>query len=97
VEDLLEAEAVLGELVDGGCGGRRELAALDEAGVLELAQARRENLRADAGQALGDVGVAARPLQELAHDEQRPALANDRQRVRDRAVLVEPTGHETEA
>ena len=42
-----------------------------------------------------EVRVAKRPLvEQLADDEQRPALADEVEGVRDRAVLVVALGHE---
>ena len=46
------------------------------------------------GQALGEVGVALRPYHQLADDEQRPAVADDVERVGDGAVLVVVLPHE---
>ena len=40
------------------------------------------------GRRVGEVGVALRAVHQLEHDEQRPALADEAERVRDRAVLV---------
>ena len=40
------------------------------------------------GRSVDEVGVALRAVQELAHDEQRPPLADHAERVCDRAVLV---------
>ncbi len=40
-----------------------------------------------------EVCVALRAVQELADDEQAPALADHANGVGDRAVLVEPLGH----
>ena len=56
----LEAAPVRRQLVDGGRGGRRELRPRQDARPLELAQARREDVRADAGEAVEEVGEALR-------------------------------------
>ena len=39
-------------------------------------------------QALVEIAVAQRPVLELAHEQQRPALADEVERVSDGAVLV---------
>src|SRR5829696_5193968 len=67
---------------------RRQLALLDEAGGLELLQAVGEDVRPDSRQVVEQVGVALRPVHQLANDEQRPALADEAERAGDRAVLV---------
>ena len=57
-------------------------------GGLEVAEPGREDVRPDSGQAFGEVGVALRPLHQLADDEQGPAVADDVEGVGHRAVLV---------
>ena len=66
---------------------------MHDAAGLELPQAGGQDVRPDPGEPGGEVGVAGRALQQLADDEQRPALAHEREGVRDRAVLVEPLPH----
>ena len=44
-------------------------------------------------QVLGEVGVALRAVHQLAHDEQRPSLADQVERVGHGAVLVVALGH----
>ena len=53
-----------------------------------LLQPQRQDVRPDPGQVVGEVGVALRPVQQLAHDEERPALADEPERVGDRAVVA---------
>jgi hypothetical protein len=86
--DLLELAAVVGELVDGGGGRRRQRPLPDHARVLQPAKPRREDVRADPGQGAGEVGVALGPEQEVADDEERPPVADQIEGVRDAAVLV---------
>ena len=45
------------------------------------------------GRCVGEVGVALRPVHQLADDEQRPPLADELERVRHRAVLVVALRH----
>ena len=70
----------LGELVDPRAGGRRQRAAPHDPRRLELAQALGEDVGADVGQSGAQVGEALGPEQQLADDEQRPALADDVER-----------------
>src|SRR6185503_5503881 len=69
--------------------GRPELAAavLEHALIDERLQAVGEDVGGDA-RAAADVGEAAPAEQHLAHHQQRPPLADDRQRAGDRAVLI---------
>ena len=46
-----------------------------------------EHARADVAQAAAQIAEALRPEEELADDEDRPALADDLGRARDRAEL----------
>jgi hypothetical protein len=48
-----------------------------DAGRLEVAQAIHEQVRADAGQRVEELAVASRRAEELAHDQERPAFADD--------------------
>ena len=88
VEHLTETLPVLGELVDPGRSGRIELPATDDSAVLERLQPRSEDVRAAAVESRMEIGVAELVvLEELADDEQRPALAHEVEGVRHRAVL----------
>jgi hypothetical protein len=83
-----EAPACGRELVHGRGGGWRQPALRDEARGLQLLQPVGEDVRADPWQAGDEVGVALRPLGQLADDEQRPALADEAEGAGDGAVLV---------
>ena len=94
VEHLAEPLAVLRELVDPRRRGRVELAAADDASLLERLQARGEDVRAAAGETCVEIRVAELVvLEELADDEQRPALTDEVERMRHRAVLVVALRH----
>ena len=95
VQDVPEPLAVLGQLVDPRRRRWLELSPADDAALLERLQARREDVRSAARQPRVEVRVAKRTLvEQLANDEQRPALADEVEGVRDRAVLVVTLGHE---
>ena len=68
--------AKLGQLVDRRRTGRIELAALDDAMLLEVAQALGEHVGGSATNRAGEGREAQRPERELAHDQHRPALAD---------------------
>ena len=87
-DDRLEREAAVGELVDARARRRRELATAEEPGLLELAQALGEHVGAQVRQARAQVGEALRAEQQLAHDQQRPALADDIEGARDAAAVA---------
>lgn len=92
LEHGLEVATPRGERVDRSRGGRRQLASLHHAVRGEIAQPLREDGGCDAGQAGGEVGEALRAEPEIAHDQHRPAIADDVERPRDRARLaVGPT------
>ena len=77
-------------------GGRRELLVLDDALGLEVAQALGEEVGGDAGECPPQVGEATVAGQQLAHDQQRPPVADDVEGGGDRAVLVVgPVAHVT--
>src|SRR5439155_14151982 len=88
--------AELGELVDGGGGRGRQAPAPDEPRALHRLQPRREEVCRDPRETVEQVGIALGPDEELAHDEQRPALADDVEGAGDHAVLViAAAGHGT--
>ena len=87
------AAPVVGELVDLRGGRRREGTPGHDPGGLEVAQARGEDVRPDAGQAVDQVGVALGPVHQLADHEQRPAIPDQVERVGHRAVLVVVLAH----
>ena len=83
-----ERPAGIGQLVDGDRRGAREGALLDDAVLLQAGQAVGEDVRADAGQPVGQVGEPLGAEQQLADDERRPALADDVERDRGRTALT---------
>jgi hypothetical protein len=84
-----ESDAVGRQLVDLGGSRWRQAALDDDLTRLEILQARRQDVGADPRQRVGEVGVALGALQQLADDQQRPALADQLERVGDGAVLLE--------
>src|SRR6185312_11210866 len=91
--DRPQRRPVRGQLVHLRRCRRRQPPLREDARGLEILQPRGEDIRADAGQRVGEVRVALRALQELADDQQRPALADPLERVGDRAVLLVVLGH----
>ena len=87
-----EGAAVLGQLVDGDRGRGRELALRDHAARLELAQALGEHARADAPEMVPEVAEAHRAVEQLAQDQQVPAVAEDLGSAGDGAELGVPEG-----
>src|SRR6266545_3993794 len=87
-DDRLELAAVGGQLVD-----LRRRRRVQTPFRLQLLEPRREDVRADAGQAGSEVGVALRALEQLPDDEERPALPNLAEGVGDGAVLVVALAH----
>jgi hypothetical protein len=69
--------APLGQVVDLDAGGRRQPVAQDDAGLLEALQALGQHVGAEAREVRPDLAEAARAEHELAHDQQRPALADE--------------------
>jgi hypothetical protein len=90
VQCFFELAAVRRQLVDGYRRWRLEPALVHDACRLEIAQADRENVRANSRQPVGEIGVALRPGQKVADDEKRPPLADRLKRVRDGTVLRVP-------
>ena len=83
-QDRVQLLARLGQQV---LVARRALgveAALDDARLLELAQPAGEHVARGAG-AVEELGEARAAVADLAHHEQRVALADERQGIRDRA------------
>ena len=66
---------------------------LHDPAALELLEPRGQDVRADPGQAAGQVGVALGAVEELTDDEKRPALSDETKGVRHRAVLVVALAH----
>ena len=65
--------------------------AQDDAGLLQAHQALRQHVGADAGEVCPDLAEAAGAEDQLAHDEQRPTLADELQGERGTASVVVPT------
>ena len=86
--DRLELAPALGELVDPRSRGRGERAAADDARLLEVAQALGEDVGADVWESGAQVGEALGPQQQLADDEQGPALADDVEGACDPAAVA---------
>ena len=91
----LEPATPLRQLVDGRVGRWSELAPLNRAAVLELVQALREHVGARARQPRPQVGEALGAEDELAHHQERPALAHAVQSPGDAAgiVVAAQSGH----
>ena len=86
--------AVLRELVDPRPRRWVELAAADDASLLERLQPRSEDVGAAAGQPRMEIRVPKLVVfEQLADDQQRPALTDQVERMRHRAVLVVALGH----
>ena len=93
--DRLELAAVGRQLVDDDARARHPA---DDAGRLQLLEPRRQDVARDARQPRGELSVAARPDEQVADDEQGPALAHELQGPRDAAVLpVVACGHRPQA
>src|SRR5438067_7720915 len=78
-------------------GARRVLLvemAFDDAGFLEPLQPGGQRIGADAGQRMLEILESARPLeQQVAQDQDRPALADDVERAGDRAAHIVIRNH----
>jgi hypothetical protein len=66
-----------------------------DAVVLQRPQTRGEDVRADAAEAVEQFGVRARTEEQVAHDQQRPALADDVERRADgtEGLVADRGGH----
>ena len=83
----LELAPALGQLVDPRAGRRASVRRAHQPGALQLAQALGEHVGADLRQPGAQVGEALGAEQQLAHDQQRPALADEVERARDAAAV----------
>src|SRR3954453_10200759 len=82
VDGGLQLATASGETEEGGGHRGRRLLSVDDSGPLEVAQAVGEQIGRDAGEAVAEVGVAASVAQQqLADDQQGPAVADDVQRL----------------
>ena len=61
--------------------------------ALELLQTRGENVRAEAGEARGEIRVALRAVEQLTHDQERPALPDQPEGMGNGAVLLVALAH----
>src|SRR5258707_292142 len=88
-EDRLYSTSLLGQVEQRrGDRGRCRLAA-DQTGLLEAPQTISENARRNAGKPFGQVGITTRALdQELAQDEEAPAVTDHVERTSSGAGLV---------
>ena len=78
----MQLAAPVGQLVERAAGA----ALLHDAAGLQLAEALRQHVRARA-QADPQIAEALRPEQQLAHDQQGPALTDDVERAGDAAGI----------
>ena len=74
-------------MIDDRGGRRREIRLRDQPALLEKREPFAENARADAGEPAPQIAEALRSEEQLAHDEDRPALADDLRRAGDRTEL----------
>ena len=72
-QDGVELTAVLGQLVHGDRPRRRQFRLADDPRRLEVAEAGREDVRADAGERLGEIRVAPLTQHQLTHDRGAPS------------------------
>ena len=83
-----EATAVAGECIDRAGDGRGEHLAFHDAGGFELFEPSGQESWGDRTEPVLQVRVALRPAEQLANDQQRPALADDVEGVGEWAVLL---------
>ena len=86
-DDVLELAPVLGELVAHSARRPRQHLATHDPFVLELLQPRREDVRGDPRLAALQVGEALGAAEQVAHEHERPALADELERMGEPAVL----------
>jgi hypothetical protein len=90
----LQSSPEVGELIGGDRGRRRQLAAANDARLLQLPQSLGEDVGGRAADVAGQLGEAQRPEQQLADDQQRPALADPVESSGETArLVVEALGH----
>jgi hypothetical protein len=86
--DRLELAPTRGQLVDARAGRWRQRAAAHDARLLELLEPLGQDVGADVGKPGAQVGEALGPEEQLAHDEQRPALAHEVERAGHAAAVA---------
>ncbi|MNN79305.1 hypothetical protein D3C81_1959350 [compost metagenome] len=87
-EDRLDLIAPVGQLIDLDRGGRRKLAALDDAGGLQPLQSLSQDVGRQAAQVLSQVAETPWPHHEFSYHQQRPALADQVEPMRGAAGVV---------
>jgi hypothetical protein len=90
-----EPTPAVGEPVRGARRTLRVEFACDQALAFHPPQAIRKQLWRDSGQLSAEILESRRSSQQVAHDQERPALANQIERLRDWAVLTVPLRHAT--
>src|SRR6266508_2977412 len=94
--DVFELGAIGGQLVNHTGRRPRQHAAAHDANLLELLQPGGQNIGRNAWQTLAQLGEALGPEDQVANDQQRPALAHELEGAGEAAELViAPTGHAT--
>src|SRR5215472_2970112 len=84
----LQRAAARGELVDRDAGRRFEHLVPHQAGLFEVAQPLRQDVGADAGQAVAHLEEPFRPEDQFAYHQQGPAVADDVERAGDPAWIA---------
>jgi hypothetical protein len=87
-EHVVEGAPLRRQLVDRHRRRRRQLRPPHDTGALQVAEPSREDVRADAGERVREIGVAPLAEHQLAHDEQRPAIPDQVEGMGNGAVLV---------
>src|SRR5271165_5606113 len=83
-----ETPPVVAEGVHGACDRWRQLGAFDDASLFEFVKALGQKVCRNARHLRTQVAVATRTSDELAHDQQCPALTEHVEPIGDRTVLV---------
>jgi hypothetical protein len=78
----LQFEPALGQLVHGGGCGWRQRAPHEYAGVLQIVEALREHVPTDSWEPAAQVGETFGAEQQLSNHQQRPAPADQVERMR---------------
>src|SRR2546428_6313429 len=89
INNGLELFAPFGQPEERCRNRRRRVLSLYDAGLFQVAKAIRKQIRGDSRESILQVGIAgASARQQLANDEQSPAIADDLERFRQSAVLL---------
>src|SRR5439155_21390202 len=89
----LELQAVWSQLVNHRRRGRLKPVLRHQTAPFQLLEPRRQDVRPDPRQARGEVRIALRALEQLPHDQERPAFPDQAEGVGHRAVLVVALAH----